>query len=122
MYVLWHLYIYRILMCDGSEEPRTPKWKESLEMAKLLVANGAARQVGVPDWLLTDETWVLSGRPELLTKALAELLPNDQEGLITVDCVQLLKAFFGEKEAQELERMFCHERDTAGSQTLAGRS
>lgn len=124
MHVLWQSYIYRILMCDGSEEPRTPKWKESLEMAKLLVVNGAKRQVVIPDWLLADETWASSGRPELLTKALTELLRGEipEAGLIPVDCVHILKAFFGEKEAQELERMFCHKRDTAGSQTLAGRS
>lgn len=117
MHVLWQSYIYRILMCDGSEEPRTPKWKESLEMAKLLVVNGAKRQVVVPDELLVHETRATFGRPELLTKALTELLPDGlyRGGLIPVDCVQILKAFFGEKEAQELERMFCHKRDTAGS-------
>lgn len=117
--LLWKSYTYRLLLSGASKEPQTPQWKESLEMAKLLVANGAERHVLIPEWLLADEFGASFDRRELLTEALTELLPGeiDGVGLIPVDCVQLLKALFGEKEAQELERMFCHKRDTAGSQT-----
>lgn len=116
--MLWQSYTHRLLLSGGFEEPQTPQWKESLEMAKLLVANGAKRDVLIPEWLLVEESWMSFGRPEVLSESLKELVPTDKVHTgetIPVDCVQLLAVFFGDKEAQELARMFYNERDTSGS-------
>lgn len=107
---LWRSYICRILLCGGSEEPGTPQWKESLEMARLWVVNGAARRVLLPEWLLVENPDTPLSRAPAVSKALGELVPKNGKVGTTdqcyVDCGLLLKVFFGEEEAKELERMF----------------
>jgi hypothetical protein len=124
--MLWENYMARMLS-GFYEEPGTPPWEESLEMAKLLLANGAKKSVMLPAWLLTENTTdrVWLDRPPAWSKALEELLPSDRKrkpgSMWSVPSYRVLMVIFGEKEGQELERMFCGARDTAGSRIVVAR-
>ena len=117
--MLWEDYMRRMIF-GAYEEPGSPPWEESLEMAKILVANGAKKHIMLPEWLLVEGTTfsALLNRPQVQPEHL-EKLP-----LRLADSLRLLKVLLGEKEAQELEHMFYREQDTAvrflGSHLLRG--
>lgn len=105
---LWESYMHRMLVSAGLVEPGMPPLKQSLEMAKLLLANGAKRHILLSEWLLVETADTPLGRPPAISKALEELA-DGAVGTVDkcyVDCSVLLQLFFGEEEASELGRMF----------------